>query len=88
MLSTIRTEYSKLLIVFIISITHCANAMAYLDPGTGSILIQGAIAAIAVGAFTMRMYWYKLKSFFTGNKASSTETEKTEKMSQKEEEQG
>ena len=39
-------------------------AMAYLDPGTGSIILQGAIAGIAVAWFTIKMYWYKLASFF------------------------
>jgi hypothetical protein len=53
--------------------TFSANAAAYLDPGTGSILIQGAIAGIAAGAFTMRMYWYKVKAFFTGQKRASSE---------------
>jgi hypothetical protein len=39
-------------------------AMAYLDPGTGSIILQGAIAGIAVAWFTIKIYWYKLASFF------------------------
>lgn len=40
------------------------EAHAYLDPGTGSILIQGLIAAVAGGLFTMRIYWQKVKNFF------------------------
>lgn len=43
-------------------------AFAYLDPGTGSILIQAAIAAVAAGAFTLRMYWDRLWSYFSGSK--------------------
>ncbi len=39
-------------------------AAAYLDPGTGSIILQGAIAGIAVAWFTIKMYWYKLASLF------------------------
>ena len=39
-------------------------AMAYLDPGTGSIILQGAIAGIAVAWFTIKLYWYKLASLF------------------------
>lgn len=38
---------------------------AYLDPGTGSILIQGLIAAIAGGLFTLRIYWQKVRNFFS-----------------------
>ena len=35
---------------------------AYLDPGTGSIVIQAVVAAV-VGALAVgRMYWSRLKS--------------------------
>lgn len=39
-------------------------AYAYLDPGTGSMILQGAIAAVAGGLFTAKLYWTKLKSLF------------------------
>jgi hypothetical protein len=67
MASITRAHCAKLLLG-----TYCTDALAYLDPGTGSILIQGAIAAIAAGAFTARIYWYKVKSLFVGNKAESS----------------
>ena len=39
---------------------------AYLDPGTGSIVIQAVIAGI-VGALSIgRLYWHKLRSMFRG----------------------
>ena len=37
-----------------------SSAHAYLDPGTGSIILQGLIAALAAGAVFIKMYWYKL----------------------------
>lgn len=36
------------------------DAYAYLDPGTGSILLQGAIAAVAGGLLAMRAYWQRI----------------------------
>lgn len=36
-------------------------AHAYLDPGTGSILLQSTLALIAGTAVTLRLYWSKLK---------------------------
>ena len=39
-------------------------AFAYLDPGTGSMILQGLIAGIAVAGFTIKTYWYKLRSLF------------------------
>jgi hypothetical protein len=39
-------------------------AYAYLDPGTGSIILQGLIATIAVAGLTIKTYWHKILSFF------------------------
>ena len=43
-------------------------AHAYLDPGTGSVLIQGAIAAIAAVGFTINLYWYRIKNYISRKK--------------------
>lgn len=37
---------------------------AYLDPGTGSMILQGVIAAIALGAFTLKQYWHRFLALF------------------------
>ena len=37
---------------------------AYLDPGTGSYLIQILLAALLGGAFAVRMYWKKIVLLF------------------------
>jgi hypothetical protein len=53
----------------------CATtqAHAYLDPGTGSIILQATIAAVASSLFAIKMYWFKLKSMF-GMKRVSADT--------------
>ena len=40
------------------------EAFAYLDPGTGSMILQGVIAGVALAWFTIKIYWYKLTSLF------------------------
>ena len=40
------------------------KAFAYLDPGTGSIILQGILGAIAAGASYCSIYWHKIKKFF------------------------
>lgn len=52
----------KLLAVLLL--LHPATAFAYLDPGTGSMILQGLIAAIAVAGVTIRTYWYRIMQFF------------------------
>lgn len=39
------------------------DALAYLDPGTGSIILQGLIAAAAAVGVTARLYWGKITGF-------------------------
>jgi hypothetical protein len=38
------------------------SAHAYLDPGTGSIILQAVVASVASSLFVIKMYWYKIKS--------------------------
>lgn len=45
-------------------------ALAYIDPGTGSFVIQGIIAAVVGAGFAVKMYWHRIKSLFTGKPMS------------------
>lgn len=38
-------------------------AQAYLDPGTGSYIIQIAIGVVAGGVFALKIYWTRVKEF-------------------------
>jgi hypothetical protein len=38
---------------------------AYLDPGSGSFILQLLIAGILGGLVALRMYWGKIKAHFT-----------------------
>ncbi|MBC8459031.1 MAG: hypothetical protein H8D67_13640 [Deltaproteobacteria bacterium] len=40
------------------------NAYAYIDPGTGSMIIQAVIAAIAVASVSIGIFWRRLRAFF------------------------
>ena len=41
------------------------NAHAYLDPGSGSIILQALIAFFASVAAFISIYWKKLKNFIS-----------------------
>ena len=34
---------------------------AYLDPGTGSIILQTILGILAASLFVVKTYWYRLK---------------------------
>jgi hypothetical protein len=40
--------------------------MAYLDPGSGSFILQLLIAAVLGSIIALRAYWGKVKNFFQG----------------------
>jgi len=51
---------------------------AYLDPGTGSYIAQLIIAFILGGAFTLKIYWRKIKNWINDkiNKKKDEEVRK------------
>ena len=46
-----------------ISLTNQAHA--YLDPGTGSMMLQIVIASVIGGLFALKGYWSRIKGFFS-----------------------
>ncbi len=45
----------------------------YLDPGSGSFLIQLLLAAALGIGVAVRMYWSKIKTIFGGKKSEPTQ---------------
>ena len=41
-----------------------SSAHAYLDPGTGSIILQAIVGAFAAFLSTLYIFWEKVKTFF------------------------
>ncbi len=47
----------------------------YLDPGSGSMLIQIFIAAVLGAGVAIRIFWKNIKAFFTRNKTRDVSLE-------------
>jgi hypothetical protein len=58
------------------ALVYVDDALAYIEPGTGSMIIQSLIAVIAGGLFAIKTYWYKLKIFFSRKKNIPPKLEK------------
>ena len=41
-----------------------AAAFAYIDPGTGSFLLQGILAVVVGAGVTIKLFWGKIRAFF------------------------
>ena len=47
-------------------LTFCvSSAYAYLDPGTGSMVVQAVIAVVAAVSVSIGIFWRHLRSFFS-----------------------
>ena len=57
-------------VIFVAVFLLPVPALAYLDPGTGSFVIQGIIAAVVGAGFAIKMFWHRIKAVFTGKPAS------------------
>ena len=69
--------FARAFILFALSFSVWVDdAQAYIDPGTGSMVIQSLVAAIAGGVFLIKTYWHKLRRFFSQKKDISPELEK------------
>ena len=53
----------SVLTVATLGLVIASPSHAYLDPGTGSIILQGLLATLAVGIGLLRHYWLQFKSF-------------------------
>ena len=51
-----------LLVACSIWIFDSRAAFAYLDPGTGAMMAQAVLGAIAIGLLALRSYWGRFKS--------------------------
>ena len=51
-------------ILFLILIFFPSTAYAYIDPGTGGMLLQGLLAALFAGIITIKGYWKLITGYF------------------------
>ena len=61
-----RTFSLSVFAVLAISVIAASDAHAYLDPGTGSLLIQMLIAGVVGAGVVVKIYWRKIRTFVSG----------------------
>ena len=62
--------------MFAFQMIFAGRAHAYLDPGTGSMLLQGLIGGVAAAMGVAGLYWSKIKAFFSKDSVNKTESDK------------
>lgn len=69
----INSSYLIKLTVLCALISFSSNAEAYLDPGTGSMMLQVILGGIAAIGVVLKLYWFKLRAFLGFGKKEKTE---------------
>ena len=61
-----RFKQNKIMYIFIglFLLVFPQTTYAYLDPGTGSYVVQVILAAMVGLAYTLKIYWTNIKTFF------------------------
>jgi hypothetical protein len=78
-----RTFLTTMLAMLVLSLfLFPGQAHAYLDPGTGSYILQIALAAIVGALFAIRLFWSRIKSFFGRLFSKGTQVEQVEEVEQ------
>lgn len=62
---TLRRVLAICTLVMLLHIVFALPAHAYLDPGTGSYIFQLLLAGIVGLAFVIKVFWSRIKGFFT-----------------------
>jgi hypothetical protein len=57
-----------LLIVLVACLSITSPAHAYLDPGTGSMLLSAIIGVAAAVGLALKLFWYRLVGVLRGKK--------------------
>ena len=77
LLSFVGATFAIVLFLFLFSEE---SAYAYIDPGTGSMILQAVLAAIVGSAVAIKIFWRKIKSLCLrlvgkGNPGNPTQTD-------------
>jgi len=61
------------IIVTILFLLYMTDTEAYLDPGTGSMLLQVILGGVAAVGVAVKLYWHKLRVAFGMGKKDDSE---------------
>ncbi len=61
------------IIVTILFLLYMTDTEAYLDPGTGSMLLQVILGGVAAVGVAVKLYWHKLRVAFGMGKKDDPE---------------
>ena len=59
-------KYMVLVLSFLFVLILVQDSEAYIDPGSGSYVLQLIVASFFAIVFTLKVFWRNIKAFFSG----------------------
>lgn len=66
---------TSLLVALIVALIVPQTAHAYLDPASGSMILQAVIGGVAAAALAFKYYWRRIQTFFGYGSTDEPESE-------------
>ena len=63
------------LLATLVALTAPGTAFAYLDPASGSMILQAVIGGVAAAAVAFKVYWGRIASFLGIGRGDEPESE-------------
>lgn len=76
---TIWDRLTLFALVLAVILSFDAPAHAYLDPGTGSMILQVLLGGVAGMLVIGKLYWHRLKEFFGIRSSKNTDSDSVSK---------
>ena len=61
------SRYTLFALLAVLSVAFSLPAHAYLDPASGSMLLQMIVGGVAGLALAVKLFWHRILGFFGGN---------------------
>lgn len=58
-------SFEKTIVLFLAPVLLATDAYAYLDPGTGSFVLQLLIGGALGGLYILKRFWRQITAFFS-----------------------
>lgn len=65
------------IIITVLLLLFVTDSKAYLDPGTGSMLLQVILGGVAAVGVAIKLYWHKLRVAIGSGRKEVSEDEQT-----------
>jgi hypothetical protein len=75
----VRQRLKILLLATLVLGLSTGPALAYIDPGVGSIVLQSVIGAVSGALIVIRIYWAKIRGFFSKSSSDKAPLERRER---------